>query len=225
MWILNAIRSGDGTALILGLGVRLIAVLLILPIHEAAHGWMALRLGDPTAKMQGRLTLNPFAHLNLIGTLALLLVGFGWAEPVPINPLYFKKPKRDCALVALAGPLSNMLFALIAALLGHAFGIWGLLRGIAGEWILQFLVYFVSINISLAVFNLIPIPPLDGSRILAAGLPDRWNRAFMNYEQYFFLGFVLLLAFGVLDGVLGRVNGTLFQWIWTIAGLPFRWIR
>ena len=157
-----------------------LAVLLILPIHEFAHGLAAYALGDPTAKDSGRLTLNPIKHLDLFGSICLVLFHFGWAKPVPVNARYFEKPKRDFALVALAGPLVNILLALLSVPL------WLALRNLyistfeAEAFLstfiytcLQFIGIFHSVNLGLAIFNLLPIPPLDGSRILSAFLPRK----------------------------------------------------
>ena len=174
-------------------------VLIALMIHEVAHGFMAWKLGDPTAKNFGRLSLNPIHHLDPIGTLMLLLMGFGWAKPVPVNTSNFKKPRRDMALTALAGPLSNFLLALIGALL------WGLVVKLTpadsiGEmnvwYVLELgLWYFMSINVGLGLFNLIPIPPLDGSNILACLLPPNLAAKYLNlrkYTRFIYYGLILL---------------------------------
>lgn len=152
---------------ILALPVLLIA----LPIHECAHGFVAYLLGDNTAKSMHRLTLNPFKHLDLIGSLGILLLGFGWAKPVPVNPYNFKHRKADMAVTALAGPLSNLIMAFLSvALLIPYMAITG---GISSkDLFVIFILQFASINIGLCLFNLIPIPPLDGSRILAVLLPE-----------------------------------------------------
>ena len=120
MWILDAIKTGDYLQLLIGLGTRLLIIFFVLPVHECAHGWAAERLGDHTAREQGRLTLNPMAHLDPFGALFLVLFGFGWAKPVPVNPFYFKNRKSGMALTALAGPLSNLLMALISAVVFNA---------------------------------------------------------------------------------------------------------
>ena len=174
-------------------------VLIALMIHEVAHGFMAWKLGDPTAKNFGRLSLNPIHHLDPIGTLMLLLMGFGWAKPVPVNTSNFKKPRRDMALTALAGPLSNFLLALIGALR------WGLVvkltpadsvGGMSVWYVLELgLWYFMSINVGLGLFNLIPIPPLDGSNILACLLPPNLAAKYLNlrkYTQFIYYGLILL---------------------------------
>ena len=184
----------------IGLALLIIpGLLLALIIHELAHGWVAWKLGDPTAKNSGRLTLNPLAHLDLAGTAMLLLIGFGWAKPVPVNMSNFKKPRRDMALTALAGPASNFLLALTGALL------WGLVIRFAPESTeagLGFfdvmsmgLMYFMLINIGLGLFNLIPIPPLDGSNIVACLLPPALASKYVGlrrYTQFIYYGLILL---------------------------------
>ncbi len=144
----------------------ILPILYALTIHEVAHGWVALRLGDPTAKYAGRLTLNPLRHLDPIGTIMLFIAKIGWAKPVPVNPMYFQNPARDMALVALAGPTSNFLSAFVFGQIYRA------IQGTTGLPYLELLLfYFVYINLILAFFNLIPLAPLDGWRILSFVLP------------------------------------------------------
>ncbi len=185
-------------------------VILAITVHEVAHGWVALKLGDSTAKMLGRLTLNPVKHIDPIGTLLvpglLLVMGgfiFGWAKPVPVTWENLRNPKRDMALVALAGPMSNLLMALIWAAILKI----GLLLAIAGnaETVALPLVYMggagITINLILMVLNLLPMPPLDGGRIVASLLPDRLSWQFNRLERW---GFVILLGLMVM-GVLGKL--------------------
>lgn len=148
--------------------MRLPAMIIALTVHEVSHGYIAMKLGDPTARNFGRLTLNPLKHIDPIGAISMLLFGFGWAKPVPINTRYFKKPRRDMALSALAGPVSNFLLAFVGLFLFHLsyflFGLnpinSGYLFNVQDVWI-NMLAVFVMLNISLGVFNLIPVPPLD----------------------------------------------------------------
>lgn len=200
--------------------LRIPIVLLSLTVHEVAHGYTAYKLGDPTARNLGRLSLNPLKHLDPIGAICMILFRFGWAKPVPINTRYFKKPKRDMALSALAGPVSNLLMALIAFIAGAYIVRFGSYNGFfdiyttSGRlWYIVYLFFdnFYWLNISLAIFNLIPVPPLDGSRILFVLLPDKLYFGIMKYERYIYLALIVCLFFGLLDGVLSAV-----VWIFTL---------
>ena len=188
----------------------ILMMLLALPVtvmalsaHESAHGYAAYRLGDPTARSLGRITLNPVKHFDLFGFLSMLVFHIGWAKPVPINARYFKNPRRDFAIVGAAGPLSNIALALIHLLIlrlvmlfsTNAFKSGALTEGL-GLAILSVVVYIlymgVAMNVILAVFNLIPVPPFDGSRIFYAFLPPKWYFGVMKYERYIMIGCILL---------------------------------
>ena len=182
-------------------------LLLALTLHEYAHGYIAYRLGDPTARNAGRLTLNPLSHLDPIGTIAFFFIKFGWAKPVPVNPRYFQNPRQDMLWVALAGPVTNLLLAVASAL------VLKLVIGIASvipyssllEAILvpfsNMLVASIWINLVLCIFNFLPIPPLDGGRIMTGLLPENLARTYASFERYGFI-VILILAF---TGVLGTI--------------------
>ncbi len=178
-------------------------ILLALTLHEFAHGYIALRLGDPTAKAAGRLTLNPLKHLDPIGTIAIFIIHFGWAKPVPVNPVYFRNPRQDMLWVALAGPVTNMAVAILSAivlkvlLFFHSVIPLNELLFALFYPFEQMLVISVKINMVLCIFNFLPIPPLDGSRILMGLLPDDLARSYASIEKYGFI-ILLILAFSGL---------------------------
>ena len=195
-------------------------ILVQLPVHEFAHAWAAVRLGDSTPRWHGRLSLNPLRHLDLWGTVLIVLFGFGYARPVPVNPRNFSNPKRDMALTALAGPASNLLMALLSLVL---FRVVLLVTDSITVAVIARIVLvnvFASVNLSLAVFNLLPIPPLDGYRIFGALLPARWTFYMDQYHQYFRLGIILLIATGALSTPLRFLIGFFGNLLCTIVGLP-----
>ena len=181
-------------------------VLIALTFHEFAHGYMAYKLGDPTAKNFGRLTLNPLKHLDPIGTICMIFFHFGWAKPVPINSRYFKKPRRDMALTAAAGPIMNFILALFGVLVCRILTKIFVAFPAQSDFVyyiqyaaLTLFSYFHMLNLSLGVFNLIPIPPLDGSRIFYIFLPQKWYFGVMKYEKYIQLALLVLLWTGLLS--------------------------
>lgn len=191
-------QSIDMLSVVSQILATLFVIFCILPLHEWAHGWAAQRLGDNTAKYSGRLTMNPLASFDPIGALFLLLFGFGWAKPVPVDSRNFKNPKRDMALTALAGPLSNFLAAWVGLLIYYGIRIAS--HSYLPRFVQVFFYAYVVINTALAVFNLLPIPPLDGSKILGAFLS---NRAMYNYYRY--QNIIVIIAFIVLfSGMLDR---------------------
>lgn len=180
-----------------------LAVLIILPIHELAHGFAAYKLGDPTAKNLGRLTLNPIKHLDIFGTLSLILFHFGWAKPVPVNVRNLRKPRRDFAIVALAGPLTNLTLSFFTVPLWLALRNFYISTYTPDAFLTTFLLtaldfvgVFHSINLGLAIFNLIPVPPLDGSRILTALLPPKATLWLARNERNIYIGLLIWLFAG-----------------------------
>ena len=172
------------------IALSLPAIIIGLTFHEYAHGWVAYRLGDRTAEMQGRLTINPVAHLDPVGFILLLLAGFGWAKPGPVNPYNFKCDlKQGMMLVSLAGPATNFLLAVVSAV------VWGMFAGLQLAYFSDIMINMIWINVILAIFNLIPIPPLDGSKILAGLLPGRQD--WLNQlESYGPILLIILVFFG-----------------------------
>ena len=181
--------------IMLQLLASIVVVFIALPLHECAHGLVAKKLGDPTASNMGRLTLNPLAHFDPIGTTALILVGFGWAKPVPINPYYFKNRKNGMALTALAGPLSNLLMATVALLIYKILYYFVPVNTFV-QILASVMVLIAQINISLCAFNLIPLPPLDGSKIIGFFMPmnvyARFENFFARYQQIIFYAMIFL---------------------------------
>lgn len=201
--------------------MTVVAVLLCLTVHEACHGLAAYALGDPTAKSQHRLSLNPLRHIDPIGTLMMIVAGFGWAKPVPVDMRYFKRPKSGMAVTALAGPLSNFVLAYVAMLLrsvclafySPGMGLWG--QGI------DFFTMLAVLSVGLGIFNLIPFPPLDGSKIAESFLPDKLYYAILRYERWGMLILMLLLWFNVLAVPLTEARGWVLDVMSRFAAWPY----
>jgi len=195
-------------------GMRLAVLFICLPVHEFAHAWAAYKLGDDTAAQQGRLTLNPFVHLDIFGGILLLFAGFGWAKPVPVDARVFKHPRRDMAIVAAAGPLANIIMAIImmsvAKIVVHTAHV-GSAFPAAGA--VQVLSAMLFINLALAVFNLLPVPPLDGSKLFGAMLPERYYFGMMRYERLVLPVLFLLIFTGWLSRVIIGLSSQLFAFI------------
>ena len=190
---------------------RVIVLLIALPMHESAHGLVAYWLGDPTAKDARRITLNPIRHLDIVGGLCLLFAGVGWAKPVPIDPRYFRKPKRDMALSALAGPVSNFLLAVLAIILLKVYLLLVPADTTFATLVALIFYYMVFINIALAIFNMLPVPPFDGSRIFLTFLPAKWYFGLMKYERYIMIGIFFLMVIGILDTPLSFLYNGVFK--------------
>ena len=236
--LIRALMSGgteQAKALLIIFLMWLPIILLSLSFHEASHAFIAYKLGDPTARNFGRVTLNPLKHLDPIGFIAMLTIGFGWAKPCPVNTRNFRNPKKGFALSSLAGPVSNMILALgftvLMAIFYLVYLIFVIARGLAeppvfAGYIKLFLYYGIYLNISLAIFNFLPVPPLDGSRILGLILPDKVYYAFLKYERYIGIGFAMLVIMlsqfniSIIDFVVSPVTNLLCN----IATLPIDWI-
>jgi len=205
--LLSALDFGS----MLDMVLRLAAVLLCLTVHETCHGLAAYALGDPTARRAHRLSLNPLRHIDWFGLLMMFAAGFGWAKPVPVNPNYFKKPKQGMALTALAGPVSNFLLALLTLLAARIFCDVAAYSE-TNQRILDFLLMVAVLSIGLGLFNLVPIPPLDGSKVLFAVLPDRAYDWLMRNERY---GMLLLFALVFFDVGSNALSKTI-QWVFDL---------
>lgn len=210
--------SSNVVDLLIDLLISVPAVLLCLSVHEAAHGFAADALGDPTARSAGRLTLDPLRHLDPIGTLCLLFFHVGWAKPVPVDTRYFKHPRRDIALVSLAGPLSNFLLALLAMFLREPL----FSSSVPVIVALGLFCHTTAVmSIGLGVFNLIPVPPLDGSKVLFAFLPREMEWKAARYQQYIQFAMLALLLIGVLDTPINYAINAVYHVLSSIVSLVF----
>ncbi len=215
--LLDLIRGGNALSIFMGVCVSAFVVFCVMPIHEYSHALVATKLGDQTARLSGRLTLNPMAHISPWGAIMILLVGFGYAKPVPVNVrnTKMKNKKAAMALIALAGPLSNLIIGFLSVMVRYIIIVAASKRG--GEMTTAifalniFFQYSAIININLAVFNLIPIPPLDGSRILFAILPSKFYFGIMKYERYIMAAMFLLLLTGVLTTPLSYLSNLIYN--------------
>lgn len=226
--VLRGYINGEGDFLTLLLSAIFIAVIVLIALsaHEFAHGFVAYKLGDPTARNLGRLTMNPAKHLDPMGTISMLLFGFGWAKPVPINTRYFRKPKRDMALSALAGPAMNLIISFVSLLVYVILNVIFANVSFQSAFLYNIVLYSVlffydmhQLNLYLAVFNMLPVPPLDGSRILFIILPDRLYFGVMRYERYISMAIMILLFTGALSYPLGVISNYITQGMFNIISL------
>ena len=208
--VIQDIWGGFDFTYILSILLSVVPSLLCITFHELSHGFVAYKLGDDTAKRAGRLTLNPIRHIDPMGLLMMAVFHFGWAKPVPINMYRFKDPKKGMAITALAGPVSNLILAFVFVL------IWGALyqplyRTSAGQYLLQMLSLGAYISTGLAIFNLLPVPPLDGSKILLSVLSDESYAKLMRYERYGMIALMVLVATGVLGRPLSAAVSAVYD--------------
>lgn len=210
----NAVDFGSLRDILL----RVAAVFLCLTIHETCHGLAAYALGDPTAKRAHRLSLNPLRHIDWLGLLMMVVAGFGWAKPVPVNPNYFKKPKQGMAVTALAGPVSNLLLAILLLLIARGVYVRAVLTGSFSTTWFAFLLDTASLSVGLGLFNLVPIPPLDGSKVLAVLLPDRAYDWLMHYERFGMLVLVMVISVGIGSNALDNAIRWTFTMLCRLVG-------
>lgn len=221
--LLDLLRgNSDGLSLIITFFSRLFVIFCTMPVHEYAHALIATKLGDQTPRLSGRLTLNPMAHISPLGAIMIFLCGFGYAKPVSVNPRNFKDPKKGMALTAIAGPVSNLIMGFICVFLGSMFTkILGNSSSVLPYAVYYFLYFAGVVNVNLAVFNLLPIPPLDGSRILQLLIPAKYYYKFLQYERYIVIVVFILIMTGVLSGPLSYISGLIINIFSAISRLIF----
>ncbi len=201
--------------------------LIALTVHELAHGWVSSKLGDPTPRYEGRLTLNPLAHLDPIGTVLMILTGFGWAKPVSVNPMYYKDRKKGMAMTAIAGPLANFIMAFAGILVGTILLVVGNMMGWSRSAlsVINMIFYiFAFRNLCFMVFNLIPIPPLDGSKVLGMFLPSRTYYQILQYERYAIILIMFLSLTGAFDVIIGTGVNIFYTIIQNAVSTMISWI-
>lgn len=222
--LISGISHGnlDFMMILVNILASLVVIFLIMPFHEWAHAFVAYKLGDTDMKYRGRLTLNPIEHIDPIGALMIIFLGFGWAKPVPIDDRNFKNPKVGMGISALAGPVANLLAAFAGGFIYCALFFFFpefMYFDKVGQYVSLFFSYYIFLNVTLAVFNLVPIPPLDGSKILFMFLPDRFVAAIYKYERFFYIAIIVLLWSGVIP--ISTVSSSITNFILWLTGLPF----
>ena len=222
MSLLSVLRSGEPALIFAVIFSRIFVVFFCLTIHELAHGWAAYKMGDSTAKNLGRLTFNPFAHLDLFGTIMLFLFGIGYANPVPVQTRNFRNPKKGMIVTALAGPGSNLLMAFVFICLYYIVLL--LPQSLAVSFIAYFFDFAATVNVSLAVFNLLPIPPLDGSKVIGFLIPSKTYFKILQYERYIMIALLLLLFTGVLNTPIALISDLLMKVISFLPSLIYNLI-
>ncbi|MBQ9979478.1 MAG: site-2 protease family protein [Oscillospiraceae bacterium] len=200
--------------------ISAVAAVIAITFHEFSHGLASYIMGDKTAKYSGRMSLNPLRHIDIVGIICLIVFHFGWAKPVPVNMAYFKKPRLGMAVCALAGPLSNMVLAFVSLVLSAVCMIFAN-TGI-GYWLFIFFNRLAVINVCLGIFNIIPIPPLDGSKIVFSFLPDRIYAKLMRYERFGMIILVIVLITGVASPALNTAYNAVLNGLWRVANFPLK---
>lgn len=228
LMVSNLIQYANTPGKIIALITAIPGILIAIAFHEYAHAFVADKLGDDTPRRQGRLTLNPFKHIDVYGMILLLFVGFGWGKPVEVNPNNFKRTisiKKGNALVSLAGPVMNFILAIIFSIILALYLRFGFIFAITnpvGHTLALIIRYIISINVGLGVFNLIPLPPLDGSKILVALLPEKARAWYTNNERLLYIVFIIVwvtpIATMLISPIIGGINKFLLSLIYTIAG-------
>lgn len=223
MHTLQTIWRGLDWSYLLDIALSVLPALICITLHECAHGWAAYRLGDDTAKRMGRLTLDPLKHIDIIGLAMMVLFRFGWAKPVPVDMRKFKNPKRDMAVTAAAGPLMNVILCLAALFLYGLTAPGAFYRGGALYYLNEGLYLTAYLSLALALFNIIPIPPLDGSKVLYSFISDRAYMQLMRYERYGMIALLALIVLSDLSGLdpLSRATGWVFEKLFVFADWGF----
>lgn len=223
MHTLQTIWRGLDWSYLLDIALSVLPALICITLHECAHGWAAYRLGDDTAKRMGRLTINPLKHIDIIGLAMMVLFRFGWAKPVPVDMRKFKNPKRDMAVTAAAGPLMNVILCLAALFLYGLTAPGAFYRGGALYYLNEGLYLTAYLSLALALFNIIPIPPLDGSKVLYSFISDRAYMQLMRYERYGMIALLALIVLSDFSGLdpLSRATGWVFGKLFVFADWGF----